>query len=322
MNHAKPTAARMLLSLVVIVGLALVSAPAESQPVKAGYVYTLSSFTGPIAYNWSRVAVDLERNELYVLFQNTVRVFNEFGMEVYHFGDDLDLGQILDVAVDEQGDILLLVYRESRAAIIRCNYRGQPKSEVTLKAVPRDFSDFAPTRMAYQRGVFYLASPMGLKIVTADRDGNFTKGYDLFPLFELEEKERGTVELGGFSVDRAGNMLMTVPVLFRAFVLSPDGQIRSFGKASSAPGGFNIAGGIARDSKGNLLVIDKLKSSVLVFDRAFGFLTQFAGRGYRPGELIFPDDLVIDSRDRVYVTQMAKRGVSVFSLQYAAGPGK
>ncbi len=320
MKSAKPTP-RQILGLVAIAALGVLSVPAQSQPVKAGYIYTLSGFTGSIPYNWSRVAVDLERNEVYVLFQNTIRVFNEYGMEVYQFGDDLDLGHMIDVQVDERGDILLLVYRDSRAAIIRCDYRGRPQSEIALTGLPREFSDFGPNRMVYQRGTFYLASSMGLKIVTADREGHFIKGYDLFPLFELEEKDRGSVELGGFSVDRAGNMLMTAPVLFRAYVLSPDGNIRSFGKASSAPGGFNIAGGIARDSKGNFLVVDKLKGSVLVFDAKFAFVTQFSTRGYKRGELIFPDDLVIDSRDRVYVTQMAKRGVSVFTLEYAGGKG-
>jgi len=320
MRNARPTAKRML-GLAALAALVLAAGPAASQPVKAGYIYTLSSFTGSIPYNWSRVAVDPERNEVYVLYQNAVRVFNEFGMEVYQFGDDLDLGHIVDVAVDDRGDVLLLVYRESRPAIVRCNYRGQPQSEITLKGLPREFSGFGPNRMVFRRGAFYLLSPLQLKIVMADRDGSFTKGYDLFPLFELEEKDRGSVEIGGFSVDRAGNMLMTVPVLFRAFVLSPDGRLSAFGKASSAPGGFNITGGIARDSKGNFLVVDKLKGSVLVFDGKFAFLTQFARRGYKPGELIFPDDLVIDSRDRLYVTQMAKRGVSVFALEYPGGRG-
>ena len=312
---------KRILMLVIVGALAFAADPAAAQPVQAGYIYTLSSFTGAIPYNWSRVAVDLERNEVYVLFQNTVRVFNEFGMEVYRFADDLDLGQIVDVAVDDRGDILFLVYRDSRAAIVRCDYRGRPESEVTLTGVPREFSDIGPNRLVFRRGAIYLASSMGLKIVVADRDGRFTKGYDLFPLFELEEKDRGSVELSGFSVDRDGNILMTASVLFRAFVLSPDGRLSFFGKASGAPGGFNITGGIARDSKGNLLIVDKLKGAVLVFDKAFAFVTQFSRRGYKRGELVYPDDLVIDSRDRIYVTQMGRRGVSVFTLAYAGGRG-
>ncbi len=32
-------------------------------------------------------------------------------MEIYRFGDELDVGQIVDIAVDQNGDILLLSYR-------------------------------------------------------------------------------------------------------------------------------------------------------------------------------------------------------------------
>ena len=317
-SDAWPTAKQML-GLVALGALVLLSVPAAAQPVKAGYIYTLSGFTGPLRNDFSRVAVDRERNEVYVLYQDTIRVFNDSGMEIYQFGDDLALGHIVDLAVDEPGDILLLVYRERGTVIVRCDYRGRPRSEITFKGLPDAFSEFVADRMAFWRGTFHLASTMGLKVVMVDRDGNFTKGYDLFPMFELEEKDRGNVEIGGFSVDAQGNILMTVPVLFRAFVLSPDGTLNWFGKASSAPGGFNITGGISRDSKGNFLIIDRLKSSVQIFDPKFTFVTQFSTRGYKPGQLIFPADLAVDGRDRVYVTQMGKRGISVFTLQYAGG---
>jgi hypothetical protein len=307
---------------VVVLALALVAAalpvgPAESQAVRGAYIYTLSGFTGKIPYNHARLAVDRERNESYVLYQNSISVFNDSGMEVYRFGDDLDLGHIVDLAIDEQGDIFLLVFRDARASIVRCDYRGRPQAEITLSGLPRDFATFNPNRMTVHRGQFFLAATMGLQVITADREGNFAGGYDLFRMFELEEKDRGNVEIGGFGVDRDGNVLMTVPVLFRAYVLSPDGKLASFGKPGGAPGRFNVVGGIARDSRGNLLVVDKLKAAVLVFDPRFQFVTQFASRGYRPGELIFPDDLAVDAADRVYVTQVAKRGVSVFKLTYA-----
>jgi len=307
---------RLILGVVAILASAALAVPAEPQAVKGSYIYTLANFTGSIRQDFSRVTVDRERNEAYVLYQNVVRVFNESGMEVYQFGDDLDLGLIVDVAVDDRGDILVLSYRDSRMAIVRCDYRGRPQSVIALRGLPREFTDFAPNRMVFRGGQLALASTIGLKIVTADRDGNFRKGYDLFRLFELEEKDRGNVEIGGFSVDGDGNILMTVPVLFRAFMLAPDGTMNWFGKPSGAPGGFNITAGIVRDSKGNFLVVDRLKGSLLVFDRKFAFVTQFATRGYKPGQLAFPDDLAIDGHDRVYVTQMARRGVSVFKLTY------
>ena len=170
--------------------------------------------------------------------------------------------------------------------------------------------------MIYRQTGFYLASLFTMKLAILDLEGNFKKGYDLIPLFELEEKDRGNVEVSGFSVDAGGNIVMTVPVLFRAYVLSPDGAVTWFGKPGGAPGRFNIVAGIVSDRQGNYLVVDRLKGSVLVFDKNFNFVTQFGVRGYRPGELIFPNEIAIDNGDRIYVTQMGRRGVSVYRLNY------
>ena len=307
---------KQFLTFLFIAFLLSLYVPAEAQPVKGAFLYSLSNFTGTIPYSWPRVATVKEINEIYVLFQNSVGVFNEFGMEIYRFGDDLDLGLIVDVAVDQNGDILLLAYKESKGGIIRCNYRGEPKSEIELKNLPPEFSGFAPNRMVYYNGNLYLVSLSGLNIVIVDQEGNFKKGYDLFTLLELEEKDRGNVEVIGFSVDKEGNILMTIPVLFRACVLSPDGKMNWFGKPGSVPGRFNVVAGIVRDSKGNYVVVDKLKCAVMVFDKKFNFLTQFSTRGYKPGFLIAPDDIAIDNGDRIYVTQVAKKGVSVFRLIY------
>jgi hypothetical protein len=306
--------------LIAIAFLVVTPATAKAQPVKGFFLYSLSSFTGTIPYMWSRVVADKTRNEIYVLYQNTLRIFNESGMEIYRFGDDLDLGHVVDIVVDEKGDIFLLAYKQSggelTGEIIHCNFRGEPKSKIDLKNIPNEFSKFFPNRMVYQEGNFYLASLMDLKVVIADHDGNYKNGYDLFPLLELEEKDRGNVEILGFSVDRDGNMLFTIPVLFKACILSPDGKLNWFGKSGSAPGRFNVIAGIAGDSKGNYLVVDKLKCAVMVFDRSFKFITQFSERGYKPGYLIAPDDIAIDNADRIYVTQAARRGVSVFKLTY------
>ena len=122
------------------------------------------------------------------------------------------------------------------------------------------------------------------------------------------------MEITGFGVDKEGNILVTVPVLFRAFTISPRGELKYFGKPGSAPGRFNIVAGIGRDSKGNYMVVDKLKSAVLVFDKDFNFVTQIAGFGKKPGDLSFPDEIAIDDRDRIYVTQMVRLGINVYRL--------
>ena len=306
---------RLIILLATLFLLAF-SVPAMAA-LQASFLYSLSDFTGFIPYNWARVSVDEERNEVYVLYQNLMRIFNDAGMEIYRFGDDLDVGRIIDMAIEPSGDILLLAYKEqSGGEIIRCNYRGDPKSTFWLSNLPNPFSNFSPNRMIYRQGNLYFISLMGMQVVITDTRGIFKKGYDLIPLLEREEKERGNMEVSGFSVDREGNILFTVPTLFRACILSPEGKIDWFGRPGSINGRFNIVGGITKDSKGNYIVIDKLKCAVMVFDKDFNFITQFGYRGSKPDNLIIPDDVAIDNKDRIYVTQTKKRGVSVFKLNY------
>jgi hypothetical protein len=284
--------------------------------VKATFLYSLSDFTGKIPYSTTRISVDKQSEEIYVIYQNSVRVFNQAGMEIYRFGEDLDVGRIVDLAVDQNGDPLLITVRDSEVALVQCNYRGEAISKIELKNLPPEFLGFGANRLIYHGGSLYLVSTGGMKIVIADVEGNFKKGYDLIPLLELKEDDRASMEIFGFSVDRDGNILFTIPVLFKAFILSKDGKISFFGKPGGAPGKFNIVSGIVRDSKGNFLVVDKLKCAVMVFDKKFNFLTQFGYRGLKPDNLIIPDDIAIDSNDRVYVTQGRKRGVSVFKITY------
>jgi len=157
---------------------------------------------------------------------------------------------------------------------------------------------------------------LGMRVLITDSDGNFKRSYDLIPLLELKEKDRGNVEVTGFSVDDRGNILFTVAVLFKAYILSPDGKLNMFGKAGGAPGRFNIVAGIVSDSRGNFLVADKLKSAVMVFDSKFNFVTQFGSRGLKPGNLISPTEIAIDKQDRIFVTQAMKKGVSVFKISH------
>ena len=91
---ANPVKKPCLIALAIL-SVVLASAPAGAQRARAGFIYSLANFTGTIPYNQSRVVADKERNEIYVLYGGTVWIFNEAGMEVFHFGDDLDLGLVV-----------------------------------------------------------------------------------------------------------------------------------------------------------------------------------------------------------------------------------
>jgi hypothetical protein len=288
--------------------------------VKSTFLYSLANFFGKVPYSEVRIRVDRARDEVYVVERGIVRVFNETGMEFFWFGDSPELGSIYDLAVDDQGDLFLLSFDRTQPNnpiyfLIRCNYRGDAKEKLAVTGLPPDFSGFFPNYMFYRNGKFFFLSSSGMRVVVTDRSGVFLKGYDLADILAIPEKDRPDTEIFGFNLDSEGNMLFTVPVQFKAYVVSPDGKMAaSFGKSGSAPGLFGIVSGIAKDDTGNYLVVERLRSVVMVFDKEFRFLKEFGYRGSKPGNLTRPDDVAVGNAGKLYVTQVKEQGVSVFIL--------
>jgi DNA-binding beta-propeller fold protein YncE len=282
------------------------------------YLYTLSDFYGPLPYNWAGLAVDYEHDEIYVVDarESDVTVFNEMGMEVYRFGGDGSLNGVVDVAVKKDGKILVLSKRSIGTTILVCDFRGEPQSEIALNNFPPDFAGFSPDRLVYREDRLYLVDAAAMRLAVTDARGFFQQGFDLAALVGIEEKDRVTTSIGGFSVAPQGSMLFSIPVLFSVYTLSPDGSLKGFGVSGSAPGKFGVVGDVVADEKGNYYVADRLKSAVLVFDKNFNFLKEFGYRGSRPDNLIGPKNLTLDARGRLYVSQLRSRGISVFKIAY------
>ena len=304
-----------LFSCVLVLGVFRIDGAAA---VETSFLYSLSDFNGPVRPNWAIMTVDEKRNEIYVVDprERDISIFNDAGMEVYRFGDDGSLGVILDIAVKPNGNILVLSKRQFQSSIIVCNFRGEPLSELALKHLPQEFQRFSPDHMVYRPGHLYLADSISMRVAVTDENGLFEKGYDLAKLIGLKEKERIETEIGGFSVDWQGNLLFTVPVLFTAYKLTPDGKVFGFGSPGSAPGKFGVVGGIVADRKGNFYIADRLKSVVLIFNKDFEFQKEFGYRGLSRDNLIGPLNLVLDTKGRLYVSQLRSKGVSVFKITY------
>jgi hypothetical protein len=292
----------------------LVLAASPARAVQLSFLYTLSDPNGPIPASWVRLAHDPQAHETFVLdsSEGTVRVFNRAGMETYSFGDDEAIGSATDIAVLEGGDLALLTYVRGKATILRCNFRGEPLGAIQLHDAPADLAGFVPDRIRHAAGTLYLADSRAMRVVAVGPDGKYLRTYDASRL--ASGKKKDDAGFTGFGVDANGNVLFTVAPLFQAFVLSADGTLRPFGVRGSAPGKFNVVGGIAADGAGNLYVTDVLRSVVMVFDPSFEFRGEFGYRGWGPGNLIAPRDLVVGD-GQVFVTQSAARGVSVFRVE-------
>ncbi|MDD1750686.1 MAG: 6-bladed beta-propeller [Methanothrix sp.] len=285
--------------------------------VKATFLYSLSNFSGIIPFNYVREFVDPERNEIYVVTGDSVSIFNSSGMEVYRFGDDLKIGVFLDLSVEDDGHILILSRGERGFRLTRCNYRGEPQEGIEIRNLPKNFTGISPTRLLSRNAKLYLADLTAKKVAVTDANGVFQVGYDIAPLLtEFEEKPGTAYDIVGITVDAEGNLFFTVPTMFHAFRLSPDGRLATFGSAGNIPGKFNLVSGIATDRNGNIYVSDILRSTVSVFNKEFKFTAQFSQRGLGPGDLIAPSELVIDKSGKLYVSQSRNRGISVFRVDY------
>lgn len=319
----------------VIFLLCLTVGPASgnTEPLSFAYQYNLADFSGTIPYLHAILAKDSVRREVYVMTngKNDVRIFGETGMEIYRFGDEGEFAGAVDLAVDERGDIYFL-YPYGNASITRCNYRGEPQDQFTIQGIPEEYAGTSPRFMEIVKEKIYLADPMRLVIIVADIDGNFEQGYNAKEMIQaLEESDMASRkrvkredtpgrhdettddDITGFNVDGRGNIYFTIATKFAAFRISPDGILESWGKAGSVPGSFGVASGIAADDMGHIYVTDKLRSVVLVFDSTFNFITEFGFRGLKPENLIVPNEIVVGRDGRIFVSQAAKRGVSVFS---------
>ncbi|BET57431.1 NHL repeat-containing protein [Geobacter sp. 60473] len=289
---------------------------ASTGEFKVAYLYNLSDFTGTIPYSLAKIALDATARETYVISGETVKVFNNSGMEVYRFTNTMESGIVYDAAIDEQGRILVLAYNNGTPSLLLCNYRAEPIKPIEFKGLPEKLAAFKPNRLMLRDGKICLVSLGSMMIVTLDPEGNYVKHIDLAEASGTSDEDRLNMGIGAVAFDSDGSILFTTPVIGKVFRIAADGKVDSFGKRGSAPGKFGVPTGIAADGLGNYYISDKLRCAILVFDRQFKFIYEFGGRGDAPGSLVGPDDLAIDAEGKLYVGQLGKRGVSVFKVTH------
>jgi hypothetical protein len=325
MGKGCPPAAQVAI-VALAVGAMAAPGRATARELESSYLFRLADTNGAIPMSWAGLSYDRAARELYVNDRSAgeVRVFRESGMQVQSFGGDEAFGTILDVAVLDGGDLAVLTFNEKRTVVLRCDFRGQPIEPIELTGVPEPFATrFSPSAMRHVAGKLYLADRDEMKVLVVDERGVHQAAYELLPRLKLDSKRRNDGRMNGFAVDGAGNILFTVAPLFRAFVLSPDGELRAFGTRGSAPGRFNVVGAIAADERGYLYLTDILRAVVMVFDPSLEFVGEFGYRGSGAENLVAPIDLAV-SDGQVFVAQGAMRGVSVFrvAIRNAAAAGR
>jgi len=316
----RPVAVRSIARALALAFLAAGCREAHAQ-VQVEYLHRLSNFSGIVPYSDVQIHADRHHDEVYIGEGDTLHVFNASGMEIYEFNHDaMRLGTIADLTVFENGNILVLSYRlatESRPGgpqLTRYNYRGDELGELEISGLPADMADFVPNRMISRGGKLYFASSSRCLVAVTGEDGAFEREIDLLESIPKDDKAREGAELGGFDVDRAGAVYFTIPTAFRAFRRAPDGSVQSCGKPGSAPGTFGVTGAIVADDRGDLIVGDRARNAVLIFDATMHFVREFGTTGRKQELLTRPGSMALGNGGKLYVSQLGSRGVSVFTV--------
>jgi hypothetical protein len=300
----------------------LLAAPvtsAFSGPVDVGYRYDLSDFTGTIPYTDARIVADAVHDEALTIYANEVRIFNGSGMQTFAFSMQAQDGHLVDLAVDDGGDMLLLVYESMAGAgttnwsLRRLDYRGRFEGNAPLNR-PADLAGFYPNRVLYRGQTLWLISELQMMAAAFSTDGTFLRSLDLAEIAGVAPEDRPNVQIGGCDVDASGAIAFTIPVYFRVYVVATDGSARSFGKSGSAAGNFGLATDVAFDGNGHIVVSDRLRNVVIVFDDQFRFMREFGQTGGRHERLTRPGALALGGGGKLYISQLRNRGVAVFAM--------
>lgn len=295
-----------------LLGLVLaVAQPALAAEKPARYLWNLASETGPLRTSASGVSVDPFAKEILVSCGDVVRIYMPNGMEDFSFPVGGMMDRVLAAAtLGESGDIALLGMSGQEMVLARVSFRGELLGRIGLPA------ELRPNVLRVHDGRLYLAETAGLRAVVLEPDGRVVKGMDLAEIAGIPDDKRADNQLSGFAVDVDGGVLFTLAVKFKAFAVSPSGEVRSWGTPGGAPGFFNVISGIAADA-GNYYVADQLKSAVIAFSRAdLSFVDEFGYRQAQAGGLVSPTD-VAAGNGKVFVSQNGNRGVAVFSAPEA-----
>lgn len=118
----------------------------------------------------------------------------------------------------------------------------------------------------------------------------------------------------GLAVDRLGNVFVSENDGGPIKVINAKGDIttvelpadKDYGKETPKPGRM------AMDRDGNLCVVDRANSQILVFDKDRKFKLKFGGVGEKRGEFKLIQDVATDRQGRIYVSDSVGVPVQVF----------
>jgi sugar lactone lactonase YvrE len=220
---------------------------------------------------------------------------------------------------DQPADIALVdgnmyLLDTGRGRLLELNPDGKDPRVLDKQIDPKLVTSI-PMAVATHQGQLYVADSGQAQVLVITPSGTVSK---VIPLAKantadaLPPRPLGIVvwDDGSFAVSDANN--------HRLIKYDADGKMLwTVGAGASARGenGFNVPGGLALDSAGNVYVIDILNSQVKKYSPDGAFVSSFGRAGDRAGEFSRPKTVAVDDQNNIYVSDGLQVAVQVFDQQ-------
>ena len=260
----------------------------------------------------SSVSVDPQTQEICVtdLGSATLHVFNAKLVQEFETSRLSSLSRPMDAAIDAWGGFVLTDgVTESGRTIKRLNYLGEP-----IPYEPeRPSEDWQPGHLLISHDGNYI---------TVDERTDLMVKHDsatgaLIWQRKVEDPLPDRQALLGRPVEAPdGRIYVPGGEFGKVFVFSPEGEIQtSFGEQGSGRGKLVFPVGVAIGPGETILVLDRMRHTVLIYDSDHRFVDEYSGFGDRPGGLYHPLSIASLSDGRVCVAQRFRSRVQFFHVE-------
>jgi DNA-binding beta-propeller fold protein YncE len=238
-------------------------------------------------------------------------ITNAQGLSLFSFGGHDMLRAPTDVAVDSEGRIYVQVSENGGRTVNVFDYNGDYLG-------PFPFKNLTPASVHIESLVIddqdrlYLLDGVEKRILVYDLSGN---PLFEFPLFEeLSEELRRQQVLGNLFI-YGETIYIPAAMLGSVYCYGKDGSLlRLFGHRGSAFGELSFPIAVSVDGRGNMLVLDKNRHTIVGFTPEGKVLGEFGGRGVGSGWFCYPNSMLVDSHDRIWVSQVFNNRVQVLNV--------
>jgi len=301
----------------ITIGLLCATVIAQGDPgrVSAGYLFDVKVLGSELGMlRPQQVRYDARHQEYYVADTGNDRIviLDENGLSEFELSANDVFHVPIDVAVLSNGEILVLGSMPGGKSIQVFDYDGDYLHPFPMHSGPAATEMDITSMAADAADLMYLLDSNGQRILIYDANGEFLSQISLFD--ELTEKDRGEQVLGNLSV--VGDLIyVPAPMIGSVYCYKKDGTfVKMIGQKGGTYGELSFPIAVSQDSKGNMLVLDKHRHSIVAYDSQGKPIGEIGGKGMGSGWFYHPISMVIDSRDRIWVAQVFQNRIQVLQL--------